>query len=170
MGVACQLTHCTRSSASLDAGCQRCCPDPFAFTRLWAVSLARKRNWEKNPLRLSVIRHASQKQELACRLGKVAQEGTEACRGRGKTGTRKGPPAFAAGEELPEPFSEATREIRSCLPPDTDPYAANCRITCSPAVPGGTKIPLGWCPCYEQHWYTLAKNCTMTLVSLGVSL
>lgn len=175
VGVAFQLIRCTRCSmASPDAGCQCCCPDPFAFTRLWAVILVRKRNREKNLSRLSVIRHASQKQALACRLGKVEQEDTEACQGRGNTGAKRGLPMCAAGEENsrenPEPFSGATREIRTCLPPDTDPYAANCRITCSPAVPGGTKVPWGWCPCYEQPWYTPAKDCTMARVSLGVSL
>lgn len=66
--------------ASLDAGCQRCCPDPFAFTRLWAVILARKRNWEKKSLEIFSHQACFPK---AGRLEKVEQEGTEACRGGG---------------------------------------------------------------------------------------
>lgn len=129
-------------------------PWPFAFTRLWAVILARKKNLEKKtPERPLIIRPASQEVSL----GRVEQEGTEVARGRGTQIATKGASCVSCRckkrhcasqitpEENPQPFSEVTREIRHCLSRETHPYTANCRITGSSWLYWSS-----YCP--KWHW------------------
>lgn len=133
-------------------------PWPFAFTRLWAVILARKKNLEKKtPERPLIIRPASQEVSL----GRVEQSGHWGCQGTGDTNSNKR--SFLCVLQMQEEtlcisnntWREPTAIFRShkrnqalSFPRDTSLYSQlqNNRLLLTTevlTVPSGTEVPLG---------------------------